>query len=162
MPAQFLLSFAARLDSAVYPSVRVARGEDQIGFGEILFAPGGGYNAHLDTNDMFKIRLSDKPKRSGHRPSVDEMFTSAVLHASKVAAALLTGMGKDGAEGLLALREAGATTYAQDRETSVVYGMPRVAAEIGAAQHVLPLHKIASRMLSEAESSTNLEREASE
>ncbi|MEC7760582.1 MAG: chemotaxis response regulator protein-glutamate methylesterase [Pseudomonadota bacterium] len=162
MPEQFLVSFAARLDSSVFPSVRVAHDAEEIRQGEILLAPGGSHHLHVDRSDMFKIRLSDRPKRSGHRPSVDEMFMSAIPHAALLTAGVLTGMGRDGADGLLALRQAGASTFAQNRETCVVYGMPRVAAEIGAVQHVLPLSDIAGRLLLETKTATKAEREASE
>lgn len=161
MPAQFLVSFATRLDTTVLPHVRVASDGEKIRQGEIAIAPGGDYHLHVDEHDMFKVRLSDRPKRSGHRPSVDEMFLSAVPHAPRLIAALLTGMGRDGAEGLLALRNAGASTIGQNKQTCVVYGMPRVAAEFGAVQHVLPLNDIAERLLSKAEKEPRLEREAS-
>lgn len=84
---------------------------------------------------------------SGHCPSIDVMFTSAVHHARHVSAALLTGMGQDGAQGLLALRQAGAHTFGQDKETSVVYGMPRIAMEIGAVSQQLPIAKIGPALL---------------
>jgi two-component system chemotaxis response regulator CheB len=87
---------------------------------------------------------------SGHMPSVDALFRSALPFAPSVTAALLTGMGRDGAQGLAELRRAGARTLAQDEATSVVYGMPRAAAELGAAEAVLPIGRIAAELLSRA------------
>ncbi len=83
-------------------------------------------------------------------PSVDALFRSALPFAPSVAAALLTGMGRDGAQGLAELRRAGARTIAQDEATSVVYGMPRAAAELGAAEAILPINRIAAELLSRA------------
>lgn len=94
-----------------------------------------------------KARLVRGPTVSGHLPSVDELFRSALPFASSVIAVLLTGMGRDGAEGMLALRKAGAATIAQDEASSVVYGMPRAAWEMGAAQQRLPLGQIAAEIL---------------
>ena len=86
--------------------------------------------------------------RSGHMPSVDELFESgAALKGVSITAAILTGMGRDGAEAMLELRNAGAKTIAQDEETSLIFGMPRVAIKLGAAQKVLPLSAIARSLL---------------
>ena len=84
---------------------------------------------------------------SGHMPSVDVLFSSAVPGAGRAVAALLTGMGRDGAQGLKELRDAGATTFAQDEATSIVYGMPRAAVQLGAAQSCLPLAEIGPAVL---------------
>lgn len=105
----------------------------------VLMAPPG---RHLVVEGR-KLQLSDEPQRHSCRPSIDVLFESlAQAEGAASAAALLTGMGKDGAQGLLALRRAGALTVAQDEETSIVYGMPREAFLLGAACHVLPLHEI--------------------
>jgi two-component system chemotaxis response regulator CheB len=89
------------------------------------------------------IELTQGPERHSCRPSVDVLFESlAMEQSSGIIACLLTGMGRDGASGLLSLRRAGATTIAQDEATSIVYGMPREAAQLGAAMEVLPLDKI--------------------
>lgn len=107
--------------------------------GRVVMAPPG---VHLVTEGE-RLRLSDAPERHSCRPSVDSLFESlAVSHGASAAACLLTGMGRDGATGLLQLRRAGALTIAQDEATSVVYGMPREAVVLGAAERVLPLDAI--------------------
>jgi two-component system chemotaxis response regulator CheB len=96
---------------------------------------------------------------SGHQPSVDVLFRSATKYADRVIAALLTGMGRDGADGLKALRNAGASTVVQDEATSVVYGMPRAAVEIGAAEKVLPVQKIGEMLIGESKKRRNRSQE---
>jgi two-component system chemotaxis response regulator CheB len=117
--------------------------------GLVCLAAGTG--AHLrvggGTGRAFRAMLSPGLPVSGHVPSVDELFRSAVPFASLVIAVLLTGMGRDGAAGMLALRQAGAATIAQDEASSVVYGMPRAAWESGAADVKLPLSQIAPEIL---------------
>lgn len=113
----------------------------------VLMAPPG---RHLVVEGAH-LALSDAPERHSCRPSIDVLFESLALHAGpRCAAALLTGMGRDGASGLLALRRAGAITVAQDEESSIVYGMPREAAILGAAGHVLPLAAIGRFLASAA------------
>ncbi len=122
---------------------------------------GAGTRRHLvmrDCRDRTCGLDHDKPV-SGHVPSVDMLFHSAIPMAGKVVAALLTGMGRDGAEGLKALRDAGAFTIAQDEQSSVVYGMPRAAAEMDAAQKVLPLDRIGPVLLQTATSKLPRSRE---
>jgi two-component system chemotaxis response regulator CheB len=92
-------------------------------------------------------RLLDSPPISGHKPSVDAMFQSLARIGRPAVAALLTGMGRDGARGLLALKQAGAHTIAQDEATSTVYGMPAAAAELGAPRVILPLDSIAGEIV---------------
>lgn len=94
-----------------------------------------------------RITLMGGEPISGHMPAVDAMFQSAVPGASRAVAALLTGMGRDGAVGLKALHDAGAMTIAQDEATCIVYGMPRAAMELGAARACLPLPKIGPEIL---------------
>jgi two-component system, chemotaxis family, protein-glutamate methylesterase/glutaminase len=107
--------------------------------GRIVMAPPG---QHLLVRDG-RLRLNTEPERHSCRPSIDVLFESLALeYGPSVAAALLTGMGRDGAEGLLAIRNAGGATIAQDEESSVVYGMPREAVRLGAAERVLPLRQI--------------------
>ncbi len=110
---------------------------------------GAGQEAHLTLarTTPFRARLEKGAPVAGHMPSVDMLFASAVPFAGRTVAALLTGMGRDGAQGLAALRSAGARTIAQDKATSVVYGMPRAAMELGAAEMQLPLPRIAETLL---------------
>jgi len=111
--------------------------------GTIRLAPP---DRHLILQDA-RLRLTDGPERHSCRPSVDELFGSiATEFGSRTVGCLLTGMGRDGAQGLLALRNAGATTIAQDEATSVVFGMPREAIALGAAMHILPLSEMAPRL----------------
>ena len=146
MPAPFLRSFAGRLNALVAPSVRLAAEGDRPAPGTILIAPGGDHHLRL-APDGQTVQLAAGPKRSGHRPSVDELFGSAVPMARKVVAAILTGMGRDGAAEMLNLRRAGAWCIGQDAETCVVYGMPRVAHELGAVNEQVPLERIGARLL---------------
>tara|TARA_R100000322_G_scaffold28564_10_gene18452 strand:- start:8812 stop:9825 length:1014 start_codon:yes stop_codon:yes gene_type:complete len=147
MPAEFLSRFAARLNSMIAPTVRLARHGDKLQQGEILIAPGGAHHMGLDAQFGMNTTLKAGEKRSGHRPSVDELFLSAAPHAERIVAALLTGMGQDGARGLLELRLNGAKTFAQDEATCVVYGMPRVAAELGGVERSVPIHGLAPALL---------------
>ncbi len=146
MPENFLASFARRLDSQIAPRVRLARDGQSLCTGEVLLAPGGAHHLVVDRRGT-AVRLLAAPKRSGHRPSVDMLFDSAVPHAQTVIAILLTGMGRDGAEQMRALRLAGAHCITQDQASSVVYGMPRVARDIGASDIELPLDRIAAYAL---------------
>lgn len=146
MPGPFLMSFASRLNAAFAPSVRIAADGDRPRQGEVYIAPGGETHMTL-APDGETVRLVLGPKRSGHRPSVDEMFASAQPFASRIIAAILTGMGRDGAEEMRALRRAGARCVGQDEETSVVYGMPRVAYELGGVDAQVPLGQIGARLL---------------
>jgi two-component system chemotaxis response regulator CheB len=102
---------------------------------------------HLVVRDG-ALRIDDGPEVHHCKPSVDVLFASLAASGTQVAACLLTGMGRDGAEGLLALRRAGGITIAQDEATSVVFGMPREAIRLGAADHVLPVGQIAPALVS--------------
>lgn len=146
MPAQFLASFATRLNATVAPSVRLASQGARPTQGQVLIAPGETAHLHISA-DGRSLDLAESPKRSGHRPSVDEMFASARPHGPRMIAAILTGMGRDGAEEMAALRAAGARCIGQDSATCVVYGMPRVAFELGGVEEQLPLAAIADRLL---------------
>ena len=134
------------LDRQTSARVSEARHRMSVGPGEVVVAPGVSEHLLLTPADR-RLILRAGPPVGGHRPSVDRLFQSAVPLGANVTAALLTGMGRDGAEGLLALRKAGAMTIAQDKESSVVYGMPRVAAELGAVVSVLPLARIGRAIL---------------
>ncbi|BAN47117.1 chemotaxis response regulator protein-glutamate methylesterase [Metapseudomonas resinovorans] len=151
MPAGFTRSFAARLDKLCRIQVSEARDGDRILPGTALLAPGGLHMEVVRSGANYIARLSEAPPVNGHRPAVDVMFNSAARCAGRnLIAALLTGMGKDGARGLLAIREAGGYTLAQDEASCVVYGMPREAAELGAAEDVLPLEDIGPALMVQA------------
>ncbi|EJL90869.1 chemotaxis response regulator containing a CheY-like receiver domain and a methylesterase domain [Herbaspirillum sp. CF444] len=138
--APFDTAFADWLDAQTNHQVRLAVAGQSLSKSCIYLAPSG---RHLIVQGR-KLQLTDEAPRYSCRPSVDILFESvAVEYGSTAAACLLTGMGQDGARGLLALRQAGALTIAQDEATSVVYGMPREAVLLGAAQRILPISEIA-------------------
>jgi len=149
MPAGFTASFASRLDSLCAMEVREAAGGERVRPGLILIAPGGERHMKIRrSGGQYLVALESGDKVSGHRPSVDEMFSSVAGHAGKNAvAALLTGMGRDGAEGLLEIRKAGGRTVAQDEATSVVFGMPKAAWENGGAERLLSLEEIPAEIM---------------
>ena len=110
--------------------------------GRVLIAPGSHHMLLNRIGEHFRVVIKDGPLVSRHRPSVDVLFRSAAQHAGRNATGIiLTGMGDDGAKGLLEMRKAGALTIAQNEATCVVYGMPRVAVEIGAAEKIVPLEQ---------------------
>ncbi len=148
MPAQFLVNFAARLNGICKPNVSLAQDASLVQQGQVMIAPGGEHHMELSA-DGTRTRLRSGEKVSGHRPSVDALFLSARPVASRAIATLLTGMGSDGAAGMAALRSEGALCIAQDKETSVIYGMPRMACELGGVDVSLPLGGIAGRILDE-------------
>ncbi|MFB2531383.1 chemotaxis response regulator protein-glutamate methylesterase [Paracoccus sp. p3-h83] len=150
MPAGFLSSFAARLDQRIAPHLSLATDGARLEQGRVYLAPGGETHLAVLPGSAPSCRLVQSDKRSGHRPSVDVLFASAVPMASRVVAALLTGMGRDGADEMLSLRQAGARCLAQDEASCVVYGMPRAAVENGGAEQVVPLRGIAARILEAA------------
>jgi two-component system chemotaxis response regulator CheB len=144
MPAEFTRRFAARLDGLCRIQVREARDGERVMPGHAYIAPGGRHLALRRSGRAYMVCLSDEPPVNRHRPSVDVLFESAAqLAGGDALGVLLTGMGKDGARGLLRMRQGGAWTIAQDEATSVVFGMPREAIEIGAARQVLPIAAIA-------------------
>lgn len=153
-------SLAGLLDRQCRARVRLARGTTILRPGEIVI--GAGMKSHLVLDDPAELRvaLKEGPPVSGHAPSVDMLFRSAVPLGKRISAAILTGMGRDGAEGLLDLRTAGARTIAQDEASSVVWGMPRAAAEIGASETVLPLDRIGPALLSRDTLGATRRREA--
>ncbi|WP_137936820.1 chemotaxis-specific protein-glutamate methyltransferase CheB [Chitinivorax sp. B] len=132
-------TFAEWLNEQTPHSVRFAHDGETLPAKGVLLAPPG---RHLVVQKK-QLQLSDEPDRHSCKPSVDVLFESVARECGRVSAAcLLTGMGQDGARGLLAIRQAGGLTIAQDEVSSVVYGMPREAALMGAADHILPLHEI--------------------
>lgn len=148
IPPYFSKSFADRLNELCAMEVREARDGDRLKPGVCLVAPGDFHMLlHKDASGYY-VKVQKGPKIWHQRPAVDMLFKSAVSSAGKSAtAAILTGMGKDGAEGMLELKKAGCKTLAQDEASSVVYGMPRAAKEIGAVDHVVSLNRMAESLL---------------
>jgi two-component system chemotaxis response regulator CheB len=149
MPGGFTNSFAARLNSLAAMQVKEAEHGDRVRPGLILLAPGGDYHMEVRrSGGEYRIALMEGEKVSGHRPSVDVLFHSVAKNVGRnAAAAILTGMGDDGADGLLAIRKAGGRTFAQDEATCVVFGMPQVAWKKGAAEMLLPIQDIPVQLL---------------
>lgn len=149
MPEGFTGPFANRLDAICPMSVREAQDGDVLQPGQILVAPGGARHMVVQRHGRgYSVSLRDGDPVCFSRPSVDVLFQSvAEVAGTQAVGAILTGMGRDGATGLLAIRNAGGATLAQDEESSVVYGMPMAARELGAAQSILPLEQIPARML---------------
>lgn len=148
IPAMFSAPFAARMDRCSALTVCEAQDGQPIEPGHCYIAPGDLHLKVARRSDGHYCRLSDAPPENRHRPSVDVLFRSVVDEVGPHAVgALLTGMGDDGARGLLALRQAGARTVAQDEATSVVWGMPGAAVKLTAAERVLPLEHIAAQLL---------------
>ncbi|HLD66146.1 MAG TPA: chemotaxis response regulator protein-glutamate methylesterase [Pseudomonas sp.] len=151
MPAGFTRSFAERLDRLCAVRVSEAQGGERILPGHAFIAPGGYHLLVERSGANYLVRLDQGPAEHGHRPAVDPMFRSLAQCAGRnVIAALLTGMGKDGASGLLQLRQAGAFTLAQNEASCVVYGMPREAVALDAAEEIRPLDDIAATLLLQA------------
>ena len=151
MPPGFTKSFSDRLNNLCDVTVREAVDGDSVIPGTVLIAPGGTHTMLRRNGAKYYVEVKDGPLVNRHKPSVDVLFQSAAQCAgANVVSVILTGMGDDGAKGLMKLKEAGATTAAQDEATSVVYGMPRVAFETGAAASVLPIESIAEFLVAKA------------
>ncbi|MGV3709533.1 MAG: protein-glutamate methylesterase/protein-glutamine glutaminase [Gemmatimonas sp.] len=151
MPELFTASFARRLNEVSNVHVREARDGDVISAGLVLIAPGDKHMLIQANGPHWVARVKDGPRVHHQRPAVDVLFQSVARCAgSRAVGAVLTGMGADGARGLLTMREAGAHTIAQDQESCVVFGMPREAIRMDAASEVLPLDRIAKRLLQTA------------
>jgi two-component system chemotaxis response regulator CheB len=143
MPPNFTKSFAQRLNTLCQINVHEAKDGERILPGNAYIAPGDKHMEIVRSGADYRIRLNDGPLVSGHKPAVDVMFSSLAKVVGKNAiATVLTGMGKDGAVGLLELHEAGAITMVQDEASSVVWGMPKAALDKGATKHVFPLDKM--------------------
>ena len=148
LPVLFTRLFAQRLNALGPLVVQEAADGDLVETGCVYIAPGDRHLHLRAGGGQLRCRLDDGPAVNRHKPSVDVLFESAArLPDQVVSAALLTGMGRDGAQGLLSLRRAGARTIAQDEATSLVWGMPGAAVKLEAAQWVLPLDQIARRLL---------------
>jgi two-component system chemotaxis response regulator CheB len=148
MPPGFTASLAARLDRLYAPKVVEAYDGAPLEAGRIYVAPGGGKHLEVQDHQGLRCCLRAGSPVSGHSPSVDVLFSSAAQVAkSRAIGVILTGMGRDGAQGLLAMRQAGAQTIGQDEASSLIYGMPRAAFEVGAVERQLPLDRIANAVL---------------
>lgn len=147
MPPGFTEMYAKRLDNQCRVRVKEARTGDRVLPGTVLIAPGGDKHMHLvKVNGMYQVEIKAGPKVNGHCPSVDVLFESVAKVAGPNALGIiLTGMGGDGAKGLLAMRQAGARTIGQDESTCVVYGMPKVAYDLGAVEFQEKLSNIAKK-----------------
>jgi two-component system chemotaxis response regulator CheB len=148
MPSTFTKSFAERLNRLCAPQVQEATDGARLEIGRIYLAPGGERHMTVGNPHAPVVRLVEKPPVNGHRPSVDVLFDSvAELAGRNAVGVILTGMGRDGATGLLKMRHAGARTVGQNEKTCVVYGMPRVAFELGAVETQLSLNGIGDEIL---------------
>lgn len=148
MPEKFTAAFAARLNGLSEIEVREAKDGDRVRPGLALIAPGGRHMTLVRNGAYYHVQVKAGPAVNRHCPSVDVLFRSvARCAASNAVAFQLTGMGDDGARGLLEMREAGAVTYAQDEESSVVFGMPKEAIKRGAAVHVIALDQVAAQIM---------------
>jgi two-component system chemotaxis response regulator CheB len=148
MPEAFTRSFAARLDGLCRITVKEAACGERVLPGHAYIAPGHSHLMLKRNGANYVTQLSQSDPVNRHRPSVDVLFRSASECAAKNAIAIiLTGMGKDGAAGMLELHRAGGYTYAQDEQSCVVFGMPKEAIALGAADEVLPLHDIPHALL---------------
>lgn len=147
MPAGFTEMYANRLNDQCRVMVREAKNGDKVMPGQVLLAPGGESQMRLvKANGGYQVEIKPGPRVSGHCPSVDVLFESVAQNAKdRALGIILTGMGGDGAKGLLAMRKAGARTIGQDESSCVVYGMPRVAYELGAVECQEKLTDIAKK-----------------
>lgn len=148
MPANFTASFANRLNAMCEVEVKEAADGDSIVQGRVLIAPGGMHTLMRRSGSRYYVEIKDGPEVHHQKPAVDVLFDSVARYAgANAVGAILTGMGADGAKGLLNMLNAGAKTIAQDEKSCIVFGMPMEAIKCGAAQQVLPLNKIASALI---------------
>jgi two-component system, chemotaxis family, protein-glutamate methylesterase/glutaminase len=148
MPEKFTAAFAARLDGLCQIEVKEAHDNDRVVQGRALIAPGGKHMLLKRSGSQYHVAVVDGPFINRHRPSVDVLFRSVAKFAGANAVGIImTGMGDDGAAGLLEMRKAGAHTVAQDEESCVVFGMPREAIKRGAVEKTVPLSAIAREIL---------------
>ena len=147
MPPGFTKMYADRINNQCKVAAKEAENGDLVEPGKILIAPGGKQMRLTKAGGIYRVEVKEGPKVSGHCPSVDVLFESvSKAAASDAVGVILTGMGSDGARGLLAMHKAGAKTIGQDEKTCVVYGMPKVAYDIGAVDVQVPLDNIASKV----------------
>ena len=148
MPEGFTRAFADRLNSNSALNVKEAENGDRVLPGHGYIAPGHSHMLMERTGSGHVIRIMKTEKISGHRPSIDVLFNSIAEHCGgKSIAVIMTGMGRDGASGILNIKKSGGSTVAQNEETSVVYGMNRVAVEMGAIDTIVPLNDISKKII---------------
>ncbi len=148
MPEGFTRSFAERLNTLTCLDVKEAENGDSVLRGHVLIAPGSSHLLCKRSGARYYVEVKDGPLVSRHRPSVDVLFRSAAQFAGKNAIGIImTGMGDDGAKGMKELHDAGAFTMAQDEKSSVVFGMPNEAIKLGGISKIVPLDRLASRLL---------------
>ncbi len=148
MPEVFTRSFANRLNELCTISVKEAEDGDSVIRGRALIAPGNHHMLLKRSGAKYYVEIKDGPLVNRHRPSVDVLFRSTARYAGANAiGVIMTGMGDDGAKGLLEMKEAGAKTIAQDKDSCVVFGMPQEAIKLGAAEHIYPLDNIANQVI---------------
>ncbi len=153
MPELFTRAFANRLDGLCSITVKEAETNDTVIRGRALIAPGNHHLLLKRSGARYYVEIKDGPLVCRHRPSVDVLFRSAARYAGQNAVGvILTGMGDDGARGMLEIKQAGAVTIAQDEATCVVFGMPKEAIKLGAVDKILPLHTVAGAVLANARS----------
>ncbi|AGK59370.1 chemotaxis-specific protein-glutamate methyltransferase [Hyphomicrobium denitrificans 1NES1] len=150
MPASFTKSFANRLDRICPAKVQEASTGAKLAPGHIFLAPGGALHLELSGAGDMHCRLRPGDRVNGHCPSVDVLFESvARTCGARAVGLILTGMGRDGASGLLSMRKAGARTFGQNESSCIVYGMPKAAFDLGAVEKQLPLDRLAAAIMSE-------------
>lgn len=148
MPAKFTKAFADRMDKICPVSVKEAENNDTVLRGQVLIAPGNYHMLLQRSGSRYYVEVRDGPLVSRHRPSVDVLFRSAARYAGKNAlGVIMTGMGDDGAKGMLELKQTGAYTIAQDEASCVVFGMPKEAIKLNAVDSILSLDDIADALL---------------
>jgi two-component system chemotaxis response regulator CheB len=151
MPELFTRAFASRLDGLCAITVKEAETNDTVIRGRALIAPGNHHLLLKRSGARYFVEVKDGPLVCRHRPSVDVLFHSAARYAGRNAVGvILTGMGDDGARGMLEMKQAGATTIAQDEATCVVFGMPKEAIKMGGVDKVIPMHCVAGAILTHA------------
>ena len=152
MPSNFTKQFAERLNSICKMDVKEAEDGDTIKIGEVLIAPGDKHMAVRRSGHRYYVQLGGGEKVSGHRPSVDVLFNSvSQAVGANAIGVILTGMGSDGAKGLLNMLQTGSMTFGQDKKSSTVYGMPKVAYETGAVKKQSSLEELPSEILKHLE-----------
>jgi len=148
MPANFTTAFAERLNSLSQITVKEAEDNDTVIQGRAIIAPGNHHMLLRRSGARYYVEVKDGPRIQHQRPSVDVLFKSTAKYAgANSIGVILTGMGSDGAEGLLEMKQAGAQTIAQDEKTCVVFGMPKEAIKLGAADRVVPLGQVAQEII---------------